>query len=203
MSTLWLPDNRKVVGCDLDDVLADFIKGFMLVAQDKYGVNPDLRPTSWEWDDCDMSADKVDGTWNTIIHDLPNWWETLDIEDGVDTVLLHSVFNRTKMFFPTARANNVGRPVEIQSVRWLFDKFALMYPTVIVSGEKGPLATALKYDYFIDDRPKNCIDIKKACPNAKVFMKTATHNTTFDLSSSGIPRIANFNEFAKVVLAEA
>jgi 5'(3')-deoxyribonucleotidase len=203
MSTLWLPDNRRVVGCDLDDVLADFSKGFMLIAHDKYGVNPNLRPTSWEWDDCDMPADRVDGTWNELIHNRPNWWETLDVEDGVDTVLLHKVFNKTKLFFPTARANNVGRPVEIQSQKWLFNKFDLLHPTVIVSGEKGPLALALKYDYFLDDRPKNCIDIKKACPDAKVFMKTATHNPTVDLSHLGIHRVANFNEFAKVVLAEA
>lgn len=203
MSTLWLPDNRKVVGCDLDDVMANFIAGFMKVANEKFGVDPTLRPTSWEWDDCDMSADKVDGTWNEIIHNRPNWWETLDVEAGVDRLLLHQVFNRTKMFFPTARANNVGRPVEIQSMRWLFQKLDILYPNVIVSGEKGPLASALKYDYFIDDRPKNCIDIKQASPSTKVFMKTASHNTSFDLSDKGIPRIANFNEFAKVVLAEA
>ena len=202
MSTLWLPDNRKVVGCDLDDCLADFIKGFMKVAHTLYGVNPELRQTSWEWDGAEMTAERVDGVWNTIIQ-TPNWWETLDVEAGADVLAMHQVFNRTKMFFPTARANNVGRPVEIQSARWLMRKFDLLYPTVIVSGEKGPLATAVKYDFFLDDRPKNCIDIKKACPSAKVFMKSATHNLATDLSASGIPRIANFNEFAKIVLAEA
>jgi 5'(3')-deoxyribonucleotidase len=202
MSTLWLPDTRLVIGCDIDDVLADFIKGFMTKASNLYGVNPELRPTSWEWDNADMSAERVDGVWNSIIHDSPNWWETLDVEDGVDLVTLHTLFNKHRMYFPTARANNVGKPVEIQTARWMFDKLDLMHPTIIVSGEKGPLATALRYDYFIDDRPKNCVDIKKASPKTKVFMKNASHNQTTDLSSDGIPRIANFNEFAKVVLAE-
>lgn len=200
MSTNWLTDTRKIVGCDIDDVLADFVKGFMLEAQHLYGANPELRPTSWEWDDCEMSADKVDGTWNHIIHDSPNWWESLDVESGVDLVTLHTLFNKHRMYFPTARANNVGKPIEIQTARWMFDKLDLMHPTIIVSGEKGPLATALKYEWFIDDRPKNCIDIKKVVPNCKVFMKTATHNIGVVLPD--IPRVANFNEFAKLVLAE-
>lgn len=202
MSTLWLPDTRKVIGCDIDDVLADFIKGFMLLAQQLYGVNPELRPTSWEWDACEMSAERVDGTWNTLIHASPNWWETLDVAAGVDLTLLHTLFNKHRMYFPTARANNVGRPIEIQTARWMFDKLDLMHPTIVVSGEKGPLAQALKYDYFIDDRPKNCLDIAKASPKTKVFMKTASHNMTTDLSQYGVPRIANFNEFAKLILAE-
>ena len=40
--TQFLKDTRKVVGCDLDDVLADFIAAFMDIAAQKYGVDPDI-----------------------------------------------------------------------------------------------------------------------------------------------------------------
>lgn len=194
---LFPTDNRKVVGCDLDDVLADFIKKFMEVAAKKYGVDPNLRPTSWEWDNVEMTADMVNGTWSEIL-DTPDWWETLDVEAGADATQLHRVNNKTRLIFPTARAICKGRGVEVQSARWLYESFDLMWPTVIVANDKGPLAAALKYDYFLDDRPKNCVEVKQASPKTKVFLKDATHNQGVILPE--IPRVQNFNEFARIVL---
>jgi hypothetical protein len=65
--------------------------------------------------------------------------------------------------------------------------------------EKGPMARALKYDFFIDDRPRNCEDIKKALPDCKVFLKDSSHNRSW-LCIDGIQRIGGFNEFAEIVL---
>ena len=191
---------RIVVGCDLDDVVADFIKGFMEIAARKYGVDPDLRPTSWEWDGADMTKERVDDVWQEITN-TRNWWETLAVETGVSKRVMQRLNNETQLFFPTARAYCVGDPVSVQSAVWLHEHFNISYPTVIVANSKGPLAAALKYDFFIDDRPKNCIEVKTAVPRCRVFMKTATHNLSTDLSESGIPRIATFDEFAETVLS--
>jgi hypothetical protein len=65
--------------------------------------------------------------------------------------------------------------------------------------EKGPMALALKYDYFIDDRPKNCEDIKRALPDCKVFLRDSSHNRSWK-EPINIQRIAGFNEFAEIVL---
>ena len=84
--------------------------------------------------------------------------------------------------------------------------FGITFPTVIVSNEKGPLANALKYDYFVDDRPKNVYEVKSARPECKVFLADSSHNqdseTTLKCASLQIERIAGFNEFAKLVLEE-
>ncbi len=198
MSQPSINDPRKIVGCDLDDVLADFIQKFMEIAADKYGVNPDLRPTSWEWADVDMSAERVDGVWAEII-EQPHFWETLRVMPYVNRSLVLALNDNAKLYFPTARAiTQGGVDVGLQSARWLNHNFGLDYPTVIVSNEKGPMAIALKYDYFIDDRPKNCLAIQAALPNCKIFMQNASHNQGVELS--GIPRIQSFNDFASMIL---
>ncbi len=200
MSLTFPKDNKLVIGMDLDDVLADFIKKFMEVAAAKYGVDPNIRPTSWEWDDCDMSAERVDGTWSEIFQ-IENFWETLDVIPGVDSKLIWELNRKTKLYFPTARAVVKGRDIGYQSARWLSNLFCIRYPTVIIGNSKGPLANALAYDYFIDDRPKNCLEVKLARPECKVFLNNASHNQSFDLADKGISRIAHVNDFVKLVLA--
>lgn len=186
-----------IVGMDLDDVLADFIKSFMQLAHKRYGVDPSLRPTSWEWDDVNMTADMVKGTWDDIIA-IENFWETLDVVQGVEPRLIQSLDNNVKLYFPTARALVKGDDVGKQSARWIRNKFGIDIPTVIVSSEKGEMAKALKYDYFIDDRPKNCLDIKAALPDCQVFLANASHNQAF--SDPRIPRVSGVNNFARRVL---
>jgi 5'(3')-deoxyribonucleotidase len=196
---------RPVVGCDLDDVLADFIERFMAIASVKYGVDPSLRPTSWEWDDLNMTKEMVDGTWS-VISETTNFWKSLSIVPGVDPWLVYTLQYRAKLYFPTARAIVPGDDIGEQSAYWLRKNFELRFPTVFVSNEKGPLAAALKYDYFIDDRPKNCYEVKAARPECKVFMCDSTHNQAESFSKLnkelGIPRISGFNEFARIVISE-
>lgn len=188
-----------VVGMDLDDVLADFIKKFMELAHKRYGVDPNLRPTSWEWDDVAMTADMVKGTWDDIVA-TENFWEKLDVIEGVEPRLIKKLDDNVKLYFPTARALVKGDDVGKQSARWINENFEIGFPTVIVSSEKGEMAKALKYDYFVDDRPKNCLDIKSALPNCQVFLVNATHNQKFE--DPRIPRIPNVNYFVRRVLHE-
>jgi 5'(3')-deoxyribonucleotidase len=199
MSINFLKDTKKVIGCDLDDVLADFIERFMAIAADKYGVDPNLRPTSWEWDGLEMTKERVEGVWDVILH-TPRFWEDLNVLPGVDGQAVRDLDHETKLYFPTARAIlHGGIDVGKQSARWLENRFGLRFPTVFVSMEKGPLAAALKYDYFIDDRPKNLVDIKNAHPECKVFLQNASHNQGF-INPVDMPRVASVNEFAKIVL---
>lgn len=188
-----------VVGMDLDDVLADFIKKFMEIAHEKYGVDPSLRPTSWEWDDVQMTAEMVKGVWE-VITATEDFWETLDVIEGVEPRLIQKLDDNVKLYFPTARAFSAGDDVGKQSARWINEHFEIGFPTVIVSSEKGEMAKVLKYDYFVDDRPKNCLDIKAALPDCKVFLVNATHNHAF--SDPRIPRIPNVNYFVRKVLHE-
>jgi 5'(3')-deoxyribonucleotidase len=148
----------------------------------------------------DLSQGEIDGVWLRILK-TPNFWETLGVLPNVDPFLVAKLEERSDLYFPTARARGAGNDVANQSAFWLQNNFGIEFPRVIVSNEKGPLAQALKYDYFIDDRAKNCLEVKQARPECKVFLNDACHNQSFDLTEQGIPRIRGFNEFAKVVLS--
>lgn len=200
----FLKDTKPVVGCDLDDVLANFIQKFMDIANQLHGVDPTIRPTDWEWTGLGKTPEETvkitEDVWAAIIAD-PYFWTKLDIEPGASYDSVQQLNARTKLYFPTARAvTEGGIDVGYQSAQWLLNKFDLPFPTVIVGDSKGPLANALKYDYFVDDRPKNVIEVKAARPECKVFIKTASHNHAF--SRPDIPRVENFDEFVGIVLSE-
>ena len=195
-----------VVGCDLDDVLADFMKKFIDMAHDRFRIPVDkiLRPVDWAWSNMGWSPEQQDTLWQEL-HDTPNFWTQLDVLPGVNRDLVRKLSEKTILYFPTARAQAIGSlSTRDQSASWLRTQFGILYPTVIVSNEKGPLANVLKYDYFADDRPKNCYEVKEARPECKVYMVDASHNqdslTSLKAASMGIKRVPGFNEFAKIVL---
>lgn len=192
----------KIVGCDLDDVLANFMGKFIVMAHDRFGTDLNLRPVDWAWSNMGWTKPQEAELWQTL-HDTENFWTDLEVQPGVDRLLVADVARKTTMYFPTARAQSVGMDVQIQSASWLREQFLIPFPTVVVSNEKGPLAAALKYDYFIDDRDKNCLEVKKARPECRVFVCDSGHNQAFKNEDFGIERVSGFNEFANIVLAEA
>lgn len=193
----------KIVGCDLDDVLANFIQKFIDMSIARFGMPArDLRPVDWAWSNMGWTKEQESQLWQAL-HDTENFWTDLEVQPGVDRMLVAELARKTTMYFPTARAQSIGMDVQIQSASWLRNNFLIPYPTVIVSSEKGPLAAALKYDYFIDDRDKNCLEVKKARPECRVFVCNSGHNQSFKNEDFDIERVSGFNEFATIVLAEA
>jgi 5'(3')-deoxyribonucleotidase len=194
----------KIVGCDLDDVLADFMAKFIDMSSERFGIPTDkiLRPVDWTWsNNMGWTKEQESALWQQL-HDTKNFWMSLDILPGVSPQLVQLLSWKTKMYFSTARPQSIGADVSIQSAAWINEKFRVNFPTVVVSNEKGPLAAALKYDYFIDDRDKNCLEVKAARPECKVCLAAATHNQKFDAEPHGIVRVSGFNEFAQMVLSE-
>jgi 5'(3')-deoxyribonucleotidase len=195
-----------VVGCDLDDVLADFMGHFIDMAHRRFGIPTDLtiRPVDWAWSNMGWTKEHQEALWQEL-HDTHNFWTGLKVLPKVDRGLVWELNNRSLLYFPTARAHAVGSmSTRDQCANWIQDQFQIAYPTVIVSNEKGPLAAVLKYDYFIDDRPKNCYEVKAARPECRVYMVDSSHNqdlaTTMENETRGIRRVSGFNEFAQIVL---
>jgi 5'(3')-deoxyribonucleotidase len=189
------------IGIDLDDVLADFIGRFASIAYKKYQKPaPGTKPCDWEWSNFGLTKDELADVWN-VIHMTNNFWESLNVEEGVNLGMVQAVDALHTVYFPTARAHVLGNPVGKQSAKWLYKHFDIRFPTVLVSNEKSPMARALKYDYFIDDRPKNCLDIQAALPDCRVFLKNSSHNQAF-APPDGIVRVSGFNEFAELVLGK-
>jgi len=188
-----------IVGVDLDDVLFDFITRFTNLANGKYG-KPAIgtEPVDWEWSNFNLSKDELTDIWNDI-HLTPNFWETISVEPDVNRGLVQALDALHTVYFPTARAHTVGRSTGKQSARAINKNFDIQYPAVFVSNEKAPMALALRYDYFIDDRPKNCVEVKKVLLDCKVFLKDSSHNLSWE-APFNITRIAGFNDFAEIIL---
>lgn len=184
---------------DIDDVLADFIKSFMFIAHQLFGVDPEVRPTSWAWDGTGLTSEQLSTIWK-FVSSVENFHMSLSTVPGLNTGLVQELDAETKLYLPTARFETPGYDVGRQSAHWLMAKIGLDAPTVFVSSDKGEMAKVLKYDYFIDDRPKNVQEVKAALPDCKVFLCDSCHNK--DFSDPSIPRIANVNDFARVVLAD-
>ena len=197
---------RVIVGCDLDDVLCAFIPEFIDRARAHgFGPDDDRLPNSWSWDNMGWTREQQDIIWHEL-SDTLDLWAYMPVIPTVDVDLVQTLSKKAVVVFPTARAQAVGDDVALQTARWLLSNFGVSFPTVIVSNEKGPLAAALKYDYFLDDRPKNCYEVKAARPECKGYLCESSHNqdeeTRLKCAELGIPRIAGFNEFAKLILEE-
>lgn len=189
------------IGIDLDGVLGDFIGSFFEVSRRVVG-KPEVgisTSTSWDFKDI-MTKEEVSKTWEAV-KNTRNFWLNLKREKGVTSQNLRRMAKTNDLVFITARAQTKGYSVQQQSAAWLALEFALKWPTVIEEDNKGPLAAALHLDYFIDDRPENCLEIQSTVPKCKVYLKSLPHNADFK-AWKGITRVETFNEFATIVLGE-
>jgi 5'(3')-deoxyribonucleotidase len=185
-----MEDRRRIIGVDIDDVLADFVSDFMKVAARKFGVNPELRPVDWNWSNLGLDAGQIGDIWEEI-RKTRNFW--LHLEASKDTELVERAASTDLLYFITTRFPTKGLHPEIQTATWLARKFGIEFPTVIVSGNKGEIADALDLTHFIDDRPENCDRVKDAIPTCHVYLKDTSHNK--DYNREGIIRVKSFDEF--------
>jgi 5'(3')-deoxyribonucleotidase len=187
-----------VVGVDLDDVLCNFTDAYALVCNKLFG-RPDVgcQPIDWEWSNYHLTNEEKDAAW-VVVKNTMNFWTTLAVEAGASPSMLQALDNKHTLVFITARVGSRGFAVQHQAALWLREKMGIEFPTVIVEYNKGPVASALKLDYFIDDRPKNCIEIQKAVPTCKVYLKDSSHNQ----QENNFVRVKDFNEFASIVLED-
>lgn len=186
------------IGVDLDDVLANFVEAFVNLAHETYGrPEKGKLPVDWEWSNMGLSPEEINNLW-VIIKSTPFFWQDLDRAEGVSHHLLKALDQEHELFFITARVPTGGDTVKNQSADWL-TAYGVRYPTVLVEADKGPLAAALKLEAFIDDRPKNIIEIKAVLPNCRMFLKNASHNLAYN-PPPGVERVNSFNAFANIIL---
>ena len=181
------------IGVDIDGVLADFLTPARQLCKELFNGRPDdsLIQTGWGFDSLGINKEEERQFWNTL-DTIPNWWAGLSKMPG--TSLLPKLCNNTRVTFITNRKDGTGLPVDVQSALWLATNFGIAYPTVLLSDDKGPLAKALKLDYFIDDRPKNVEEVRVASPNTQTILYRTTYNTDYDHPNY----VSNFDEFAQL-----
>ena len=188
------------IGIDLDDVLVDFISSYTQFAHEMFGVPEGILPVDWDWSNYGLTKEQHTKIWDRI-KNTRNFWLNLKRAKGVTSQNLRTLAKHHDLLFITARVPTKGFSVQHQAAAWLSLELGLEYPTVIEEVNKGPLAAALHMDYFIDDRPKNCLEILSAVPTCLIYLKESSHNASYKAPKS-ITRVKDFNTFAEEVLRE-
>jgi 5'(3')-deoxyribonucleotidase len=186
-----------IIGVDIDDVLADFIGEFTKLANKHHGVPLDTRPVDWSWNNYGLSKAEIDGLWDKI-YQTEEFWGSCDKVAGSDSLYDAYRAYKDRFYFVTARKDSKGRPADVQTAAWLWHYFDIDYATVICSVNKGPIAAALGFEAFIDDRPKNCEEVLAHAPDCHVFLKKSHHNASYN-APKGITRVDDFDSFYRII----
>lgn len=190
---------RLNIGLDVDGVISAFVPAARKLCKQLFNGRPDdaLVQTSWAFDSLGITPEEENKLWRRI-DAIPNWW--LDHKPMENTDLLPQLCEKHRVIFITNRKDGTGWPIEDQTKVWLKRNFGLNNTNVIISDKKGPVAAGLKLDYFIDDRPKNCIEVhQEGC--TKIYMLDATYNQ--DCGVWVIPRVKSLNDFIRMILEDS
>ena len=186
---------RRVIGVDVDGVIADFLAAARRDLNLLFGKPAaDVVQTSWAFESLGIT-DAEDRKFWKHVDSSPNWW--LYLPKMPNATLLSDLDRSHRVIFITNRKDGVGQPVEDQTKQWIFKHFGINNPTVVLCGNKGPVAAGLGLDYFIDDRPRNVFEVIAGHPVCQTFIYDSTYNREEALAQ--IPRVKNFDEFAKII----
>jgi 5'(3')-deoxyribonucleotidase len=178
------------IGIDMDSVVTDTLSAVQK-------INPKWSGETW---DGGCTPAEYAATWEAAGR-VRNFWahlEPLPEFDAEAVRLLQETNIKHDVFFVTNRFDTVGQSPMKQTKAWLYNMAFIMMPSVMLAKDKGPMASVLELDAFIDDRPKNCLDVLNARPNARVYLCDSSHNKTFN--DPRIPRVKDLKEFLKLVL---
>jgi len=112
-----------------------------------------------------------------------------------NTDLLPQLCEKHRVIFITNRKDGTGWPIEDQTKVWLKRNFGLNNTNVIISDRKGSVADGLKLHYFLDDRPKNVLEVIGDSIATQTFLLDATYNQ----ECLGVDRVSSLNDFIKTV----
>ena len=180
------------IGIDVDGVLSD-----TLVA---------IHRKFPEWDTSKgwyggFTKEQFDAVWADAKNE-ENFWLTIPVVQGLSHRLMLDLNDAHDLYFITVRFDTKGLSATRQTVDWIAYYLVGRPPAgVIVAKKKGPVAAALGLDAFLDDKPENCLDVCDAVPNCRVYLCTLPHNLSYkQVDGDYLPRVADFNEFAKLIL---
>jgi 5'(3')-deoxyribonucleotidase len=190
-----------IIGIDVDDVCANFQKEFVTLLHGMYGrPSLDTVPVDWNWSNCEVSKEEMALAWKKAAGVISLWalLEPLPSFDDETIVLLKRLTLQHDVYFVTNHFATPGSSPMKQTKHWFYTNARIEAPNVMIAKDKGPMASVLQLDAFIDDKPQNCLDVLEVRPNARVYLCDCSHNQPF--SDPRIPRVKDLKEFLKLIL---
>lgn len=173
---------QLVLGIDVDGVLADFNRGlkqilFEITGERKIDLNEE--PNCWSWPTAyGYTKANENEAWDRI-NKSEDFWASLRPMFGAQAFLQELAFCRGaghEVYFMTTRT---GESPHLQSAFWI-QQHGFSQPTVaICRNNKGGMAQTVGLTHFIDDKPDNCLSVRGACPDARIFLLRREWNTWF------------------------
>lgn len=206
------------IGVDLDGCLANFesaavpriveVTGRDLFPHQFVKQCGEYGPPVWEWPDYyGYTKEEMTAVWGAITADN-TFWLTLDELDGMRTLrLLWPTLAAHEVYFIT---NRPGIRAKHQSELWLFSHFLHAiwtqreavtqmqreaWPTVLISAEKGKVASALRLDAYLDDKVENIQDVHREAWETRPFLLTRAYNTYWTDMPEEVVRVASVGAF--------
>lgn len=187
---------RLKIGIDIDDVLVDFISAFRLEAERVLGRSFPETATDWSFSNWNITTEERERVWKSVIS-TPFWFFVncqpfSDVRTGLQELVVDH-----ELYFITSRPDTAGATAQEQSELFLQKKMGILFPTVLVVREKGPIVAALGLDVFIDDKIENLVSISMYS-NALCYVRTIAHNIERRIWSKWI-RVNSFTEFVEKI----
>jgi 5'(3')-deoxyribonucleotidase len=157
---------------DVDGVAADMVGDLFP------RVDPELKREDFpDWDIFDDLPDAQRKKAYEVLKD-PEFWANLSLVDGAKKAIKHLKNFGHKIVWVTAPWPSCARWDEART-SWIRKHFGDEDEIRITSDKEK-----VEGDCFIDDKPDNIDDYKRAHPNAKVFIFDTPHNRKY----TGAPR---------------
>lgn len=185
------------IAVDIDGCVADFVSAYHLAlgqTSGRYLFEPGHEPSSWFHAEPQGYTKEEDAAaWKAIHESRTFWGDLLPLTGAVTFLDTLSRWvaeenwlgaGRLEVYFMTARN---GPRVKAQTEAWLkrYGWFGGLPTVLIVPGDKGDVARALRLSSVVDDRPENLFSIRKSVRSCQTIKRQAKYNLWADEGGDG------------------
>lgn len=196
-----------------DGVLASFCPKYQQLFVEMTGRDTFLPgdvddPPAWHWPGLrGYTEAETSAVWERIKADPVFLLNLKPIAQNTSslTLLLKTLERQHDIYYVTAR---VGGRAKRHTEIWLFEQLGYpmrvpgVWPTVIISSDKGAVAKALKLDVFVDDNLDNIRSVETFSPTTRAYLLNRRYNQTPDTLDGGREHKRRVNTLGEAFDAE-
>lgn len=152
------------LGVDVDGVLADFVAAYdkliiEMTEEDRFPKDVEYR-TSWLYAEAlGYDPKAIDAVWKFGIKKSRDFWATLPLmPDALKEIEKLNELSLSGEHEVTFVTNRFGLSAKLQTELWL-NAHGMVFPTVVLAGDKAAASKLLKLDIYIDDKMSNVNDV--------------------------------------------